>query len=158
MSHIVTLIQSIYEETVNQVRIEHACKTVIEINLFMESAFWECFFEWCAICHRNKDTELESENRKQIFTQLRKYSTQYAREGAEWTAHNQNLTAVAHCEWTSNSVCVCMFVHACLSVSSFNQYSTLGQSTWPGPCGYRSAAWWWSVKSTCSTLGAGHQF
>lgn len=40
----------------------------------MESAFWEGFFEWCAICHSNKDTELESENRKQFFTWLRKYS------------------------------------------------------------------------------------
>lgn len=57
----------VYDETVNQIRRELACKTVIEINLFAESAVWERLCEWCAICHRNKDTELESENRKQIL-------------------------------------------------------------------------------------------
>lgn len=29
------------DETVNQIRREQACKTVIEINLFVESAVWE---------------------------------------------------------------------------------------------------------------------
>lgn len=34
----------------------------------MEAAVWERLCEWCAICHENKDTELESENRKHILT------------------------------------------------------------------------------------------
>lgn len=108
VSHTPPNTELVYDETANQIRREAACRTVIEINLFVESAVWECLFEWCAICHRNKDTELESKNRKQIFTRLRRYAAaSYARGGAEGTAHNQNLTALLFCAWT------CLYLSMC---------------------------------------------
>lgn len=105
----------VYDETVNQIRRELACKTVIEINLFVVSAVWERLCEWCAICHWNK--ELESENGTLNFTQLRKYSTQCAWGEAAWTPPNQNLTVVLYIVHELAFVyAFVVWVHVCINV------------------------------------------
>lgn len=135
---------SVCDETVNQIRRKQACKTVIEINLFVESAVYERSPSDVPSVTETKTLNWRAKTESNFFFYSVTENSGHSvpKETLQRLPHIKNYCTIHELFCCITYMHINTHLYAMEFVFTFNWYPICGPSTLTGLCGYTTMVWW----------------